>query len=254
MAFVNFDALLSRFSDQIYGSRKGRLRMQLIDTLYRRYLPSSDIEHWRVLDAAGGLGQMSYWFAQAGAQVDYFDVSAEMVASVNDQLSDVIAAQQVNTQQASILEFEPAQAYDFVNAHAVFEWLEQPYASIEQVLTWVKPGGYIGLMVYNEHMLMLRHLMRGTLSRAMSGEIAGLKGGLTPISPLNPDKVDELLTGAGFTIQCRAGLRSFSDLAERTVVEWYDEQDVFNAELKLCQQPPYRDMARYVLFIAQKSL
>lgn len=254
MAFVNFDSLLTRFSDQIYGSRKGRLRMQLIDTLYRRYLPSSDIEHWNVLDAAGGLGQMSYWFAQAGARVDYFDVSADMVASVNDQLADLITAQQVSTQQASILEFEPAQQYDFVNAHAVFEWLEQPYAALGQALTWVKPGGYLGFMVYNEHMLMLRHLMRGTLSRAMSGRISGDKGGLTPISPLNPDKVADLLNEAGFTVVCRAGLRSFSDLAERTVIEWYDEQDVFDAELKLCQQPPYRDMARYVLFIAQKPL
>lgn len=253
MAFVSFDHLKNRFAGQIYDSQKGRLRMRLIDELYRSYLPLPQLEQMRVLDAAGGLGQMSHWFLEMGAQVDYFDVSAEMVVAAETTLESWRASGLLNCTQASITDFQPKQCYDLVNAHAVLEWLEQPMPVLQQMLTWVAPGGFLGLMVYNKHMLMLRHLMRGTLKRAMAGDIAGDKRGLTPISPLEPVEVRSAIENAGFKVLCQAGVRSFSDLTEKTILNWYDEDEVFQAELSLCQQRPYMDMARYVLFIAQKD-
>lgn len=252
MAFVSFDGLVSRFQGQIYQTRKGRLRMHLIDALYRQYIPEAAIQDKRVLDAAGGLGQMSHWFLENDAHVHYFDVSAEMVTAVSTQFQPAITEQRLHCEQASIIDFSPKQPFDFVNVHAVLEWLEQPYDTLRNIAQWVAPGGYLGLMVYNKHMLMLRHLMRGTLSRAMSGQIRGDRGGLTPISPLDPLIVREHLEEAGFEVLTQAGIRSFSDLAEKTVIDWYDEADVFSAEKALCEQRPYCDLARYVLFIARK--
>lgn len=252
MSYVSFNHLSDRFSEQIYKTRKGRLRMQLIDSLYQQYLPL-DGQNKTVLDAAGGLGQMTRWFLDRGAIVDYFDVADAMVEKVNVEFAERIEFEQLTTQCCAIDEFSKAQQYDVVNAHAVLEWLEEPFVAINQLSNLVKPGGYLGLMVYNKHMLMLRHMMRGTLSRAMTGDIAGDKRGLTPISPLDPADIASRLNDLGFNILCQAGIRSFSDLAEKTVIDWYEEQDVFQAELALCCKAPYRDMARYVLFIAQKE-
>lgn len=253
MAGVNFDGLFDRFSQQIYQSRKGRLRMQLIDALYKKYLPMTELAGLKVLDAAGGLGQMSHWFLSEGCTVDYFDVSSDMVDSVNNNFESAIAAGALTTQCLSITEFDQSGQFDFVNAHAVLEWLEQPYEALNRLCNAVKPEGYMGLMVYNRNMLMLRHLMRGTLQRAMSGNISGDRKGLTPISPLDPLEVISSLEQQGFTLLCQAGVRTFSDLAEKTVIDWYEEQELFEAELKLCQQRPYCDIGRYVLLIAQKS-
>ena len=227
--------------------------MQLIDALYKKYLPVSGLSGLRVLDAAGGLGQMSHWFLSEGSAVDYFDVSTEMVESVRQNFSATIEAGALTTQCLSITDLDAPGEYDIVNAHAVLEWLEQPYSALQSLCTAVKPGGYLGLMVYNRNMLMLRHLMRGTLQRAMSGNIAGDRKGLTPISPLDPLEVIAQLEKAGFRLLCQAGIRTFSDLAEKTVIDWYEEQDLFNAELQLCEQRPYCDIGRYVLLIAQKS-
>lgn len=253
MSYVSFDGLVNRFNGQIYQSRKGRLRMQLIDALYQKTLPEDFVAGARVLDAAGGLGQMSHWFLANGATVDYFDVSKEMVTQVEQQFESDISAQRLTASTASITEYHPDQTFDFVNVHAVLEWLEEPMDLLPSLCSWVAPNGYLGLMVYNENMLMLRHLMRGTLERAMSGDLRGTTGGLTPISPMNPLLVREVLEGQGFKVLRHAGIRSWSDLAEKTVVDWYDEHAVFTAELKLCEQRPYCDIARYVLFIAQKT-
>ncbi|MBU2862256.1 methyltransferase domain-containing protein [Reinekea forsetii] len=253
MAFVSFDSLVDRFSDNIYGTRKGRLRMRLIDALYQQYLPENKVTGSSVIDAAGGLGQMTMWFHAQGAQhIDYFDVSKEMVQRVCDQFLEPIAQNRINAEVASIVNYQPNSPADFVNVHAVLEWLEDPYSVLDNIVHWVKPGGYLGLMVYNKHMLMLRHLMRGTMAKAMSGDIRGAKGGLTPISALNPQEVESRLIASGFEIITQAGIRSFSDLAEKTVIDWYQEDEVFEAELELCEQRPYCDLARYILFIAKR--
>lgn len=254
MAYVSFDGLVDRFQGQIYHTRKGRLRMHLIDALYRRTLPLEQLKEGSVLDAGGGLGQMSHWFLEQGAsRVSYFDVSDDMVSATTESLNSFIEAGRFSASKASVTDFQPAERYDFVNCHAVLEWLESPLDVLENLLKWVRPGGYIGLMVYNRHMLMLRHLMRGTLDRAMSGKLGGDKRGLTPVSPLDPQEVAQLLTRNGFKIDVQAGIRSFTDLTESTVLDWYSEEAVFDAELTLCEQRPYCDLGRYVLFIAQNK-
>ena len=253
MSSVNFDGLFDRFSQQIYQSRKGRLRMQLIDALYRRYLPLTSLNEADVLDAAGGLGQMSAWFLSQGSRVNYFDVSEEMVQAVTEQFAQAITTDRLLVSCQSITQLETKDAFDLVNAHAVLEWLEQPYDALARLQAAVKPGGYLCLMVYNKHMLMLRHLMRGTMARAMAGEIVGDRKGLTPISPLDPNEVAATLRQSGFEVISQAGLRTFSDLAEKTVIDWYDESDVFESELRLCESRPYCDIGRYVLIIAKKA-
>ncbi|WP_083779378.1 methyltransferase [Reinekea blandensis] len=255
MAYVSFDGLVERFRGQIYGSRKGRLRMRLVDALYRKVLPLDQLENWKVLDAGGGLGQMSHWFLEQGVtSVDYLDVSEQMVTAATESLQEYYEAGQLNASVGSVTDLsEWPSDYDFVNVHAVLEWLEKPETVVPILCDRVRPGGYLGLMVYNRHMLMMRHMMRGTLKRAMSGNMAGDKRGLTPISPMDPQAVAKDLQACGMTILCQAGIRSFSDLTEKAVLEWYTEEAVFDAEQALCEQRPYCDLGRYTLFIARKS-
>lgn len=256
MAYVSFDGLVERFQGQIYETRKGRLRMQLVDALYRNRLPLERIDQWTVLDAGGGLGQMSHWFLEMGAQaVEYFDVSPEMVTAATRNLEAHHKAGRLTLSVGSVTELpQSATGYDFVNVHAVLEWLENPHAVIPSLCAQVKPGGFLGLMVYNRTMLKLRHMMRGTLERAMSGQIAGDKRGLTPISPMEPQAVAQCIESCGLQIKLQAGIRSFSDLTEKAVLDWYSEQDVFEAELAHCEQRPYCDLGRYTLFIAQQPV
>lgn len=251
MSYVSFDGLADRFADQIYGGLKGRLRQTLLTELYRRHL-AEELSHPLVaLDAGGGLGQMSEWLLEGGHDVDYFDVSADMVERTRARLSD---AQQgrFSVQQASVFDFQAQRQYDLVVLHAVLEWLEQPQAALARALDWVRPGGVLGLMVYNRHMLALRNLMRGTLAKVRDDQLGGDGRSLTPISPLDPASVRGQLEEAGYTVISQAGIRTFSDLTEPTVLSWYEEADILAMERQLCEQVPYRDLGRYVLFLARR--
>lgn len=252
MSYVGFDELIKRFDQKIYATRKGRLRMRLIDSLYRNYIPEDFLAGSNVLDAGGGLGQMSQWFLAQDSNVDYFDISSQMVEQVNQGLVEYVEDQKLTVSVDSILKYQPPHLYDFVNVHAVLEWLESPMAAIDSILSWVNPGGYVGLMVYNKHMLMMRHLMRGTMNKAMTGNLSGDRKGLTPISPIDPAIVYKHLIENKFDVLSLAGIRTFSDLSEQTVIDWYDEDEVFKTERALCEERPYCDLGRYILFIARK--
>lgn len=253
MSYVSFDGLVDRFADQIYGGLKGRIRQSLLTHLYSTQLADDLATEQRVLDAGGGLGQMSAWFLEAGHRVDYFDVSAEMVERVSTELAPAIDAHRLTVQQASVLDFAPQQPYDLVVLHAVLEWLEQPEQALARLMGWVRPGGILGLMVYNRHMLAMRNLMRGTLAKVRDNQLGGDGRGLTPISPLDPAQVRAQLEADGYTVISQAGIRTFSDLTEPTVLSWYSEEEVLAMERQLCEQVPYRDLGRYVLFLARRD-
>ncbi|WP_028669899.1 methyltransferase domain-containing protein [Saccharospirillum impatiens] len=253
MEYVNFDPLAERFSKNIYGSLKGRIRQTLLETLYPKYMPELRQPDLSVLDAGGGLGQMTQWLLGMGHRVEYFDVAGDLVAQVEQDVAESIASGQCRVSQASVFDFESAPDRDLVIVHAVLEWLERPQAALDRAMNWVAPGGVIGVMVYNRHMLELRNLMRGTLEKVKTGQLQGLAGGLTPITPLSPEPVRQQLVDAGFEILTQAGIRTFSDLTEPTVLSWYSDDDIIEMEQRLCEQAPYRDLGRYVLLLARKT-
>ena len=250
--YVNFDPLAERFSRNIYGSLKGRIRQTLLETLYLKHLPELTSPGLRVLDAGGGLGQMTQWMLTLGHHVDYFDVAGDMVAELERSLAESLASGQCRLQQASVFDVNLEPDHDVVMLHAVLEWLERPTAALDRAMSWVAPGGIIGVMVYNRHMLELRNLMRGTLEKVKSGQLQGLAGGLTPISPMDPEPVRQQLVEGGFDTLTQAGIRTFTDLTEPTVLSWYSDEDIIEMEQRLCEQPPYRDLGRYVLLLARK--
>jgi S-adenosylmethionine-dependent methyltransferase len=252
MTYINFDPLAERFSRNIYGSLKGRIRQTLLETLYPKYLPELGEPGLRVIDAGGGLGQMTQWLLGMGHRVHYFDVAGDMVAELKQQLPEQLASGQCRVEQASVFEVTPEPAHDLVVMHAVLEWLEQPEAALDRAMSWVAPGGAIGVMVYNRHMLELRNLMRGTLNKVKTGQLEGLAGGLTPISPLSPALIRQQLLDNHFEVLTQAGIRTFTDLTEPTVLSWYSDEDIIEMEQKLCEQAPYRDLGRYVLLLARK--
>lgn len=253
MSYVSFEHLADRFEAQIYGTLKGRVRQAVLMDLYERHWLPKSTEAGRVLDAGGGLGQMAGWLLEQGQVVDYFDVSEEMVERTRRRLKDAIDSERLQVTQASLMEFEPSRRYDLVVVHAVLEWLADPERALERASRWVEPGGCLGLMVYNRHMLALRNLMRGNLGKVKSNQLGGDGKGLTPISPMDPADVRQWLETAGFEVLVQAGVRSFTDLTDPVVLSWYDEADVIEMEKRLCEQAPYRDMGRYVWFLARKK-
>ena len=75
----NFDDIAEKFSRNIYGTTKGKLRQAILWQDLDALL-STMPEKLRVLDAGGGEGQTACGLAERGHDVLLCDVSAEMIS------------------------------------------------------------------------------------------------------------------------------------------------------------------------------
>ncbi len=245
-----FDGLANRFQRQIYDDPRGMIRLAILQDDLSQIVTQhpAHCPPLRVLDAGGGLGQMSIWLAQYGHQVVLAEPSAEMLQRaratiVEEQLQDSIELVQASVQDLVASGCEP---FDFITFHAVMEWLAEPREVLAQLLTCLKPGGYISLMFFNYHSTVMRRLIAGDLATVQAGTIAsdGRKG-LAPISPLKPDEVLAWLAPLGLELETWSGVRCFYDYMYRDVRRTVALDEVLPLERTYSRLEPWRSLARY---------
>lgn len=249
----NFDELFERFRRNIKGSLKGRLREILIREDLEGTVPRLREGGLEVLDAGAGLGDLSVWLAGLGHRVHACDIAGKMVEHTRAMATELQVGEQVRAEQISIQELlarPEAQTYDLVCLHAVFEWMAEPYALLPELKRLLRPGSYLSLTVYNLHRAVFNSLVKGKFEMIAAGNYGGFKG-LTPPQPILPERIQADLEALGFQIELQAGLRCFYDTlppkekAERTL------EDHLLLERRYRKSSPYRDIARYVHFIAR---
>ncbi|WP_114417274.1 methyltransferase domain-containing protein [Marinospirillum perlucidum] len=250
----SFDGLAEKFARNIYGTAKGRLRLKVIRDRMLAELPV-ETSRLQVLDAGGGLGQISAWLARKGHEVLLAEPSEEMRTFAARRLHRA----GVTPLAASIQELPdrlPAdqQDFDLVVCHAVLEWLYQPYAALEQLITRIRPGGYLSLMFFNADALLLTNVLRGNWQRALQGQLQGKGKGsrLTPISPLPPEAVIDRLQQAGLDILGVSGIRVFNDYLRRELPPEARQERLLQLEKRYCQVEPFWRLGRYLLVHAQR--
>lgn len=251
----SFQGLAEKFARNIYGTPKGRLRLKILRDRMLAELPLDD-PPMQVLDAGGGLGQISAWLARKGHEVLLAEPAEEMLTYANKRLKRA----GVETLAASIQELserlpDHQQAFDLVVCHAVLEWLHQPQETLELLLSNVKPGGYLSLMFFNADALLFANILRGNWQRALGGELQGKGKGtrLTPISPQQPDTVLSWLEQAGFEVHGKTGVRVFNDYLRLQRPPEATGERLLQLEKRYCQQEPYWRLGRYVLLHARKT-
>lgn len=250
----SFQGLAEKFARNIYGTPKGRLRLKILRDRMLAELPLDD-QPLQVLDAGGGLGQISAWLARKGHDVLLAEPAEEMLSYASKRLKRA----GVQTLAASIQELSEClpshqQTFDLVVCHAVLEWLYQPRVTLEELLPRVKEGGWLSLMFFNADALLFTNVLRGNWQRALGGELQGKGKGkrLTPISPLKPQEVIDWLEQAGFEIKGKTGVRIFNDYLRLNLPPEARQERLLQLEKRYCQQEPYWRLGRYLLLHARK--
>lgn len=151
----NFDDIAHKFAKNIYGSDKGEIRQIIVWEDFLQILSELDADHQalQVLDAGGGLAQLSQKLAKLGHHVALCDLSSEMLQLAKQDIEKNGLLEQyrlIHSPVQSIGEHMDAQV-DLVMFHAVMEWLVDPKTALETVLEQVKPGGIASVMFYNHH-------------------------------------------------------------------------------------------------------
>lgn len=251
----NFDDLFDRFRRNIKGSLKGRLREILIHEDLEGTVSGLQGGRLEVLDAGCGLGDLSVWLAKSGHRVHALDISEKMVEharglALSAGVEERMRAEQVSLQDLIARPEDQRQKYDLVCVHAVLEWLADPYAVLPQLCSLLRPGGFLSLTIYNLHRAVFNSLVKGSFRKIAEGDYGGQKG-LTPPQPIIPERIRDELVRLGFQIELHAGLRCFYDTLPPKEKAERKLEDFLLLERRYRKEAPYRDIARYVHFIAR---
>ncbi|GAB3515697.1 tRNA uridine 5-oxyacetic acid(34) methyltransferase CmoM [Photobacterium alginatilyticum] len=251
----NFDDLAQKFAKNIYGTAKGQIRQTVVWQDLEQILALLESQTpLHILDAGGGIGQLSQKIAELGHRVTLCDLSGEMLKLAEQEIANNGLLEQYRLVHSSVQEIgehlnEPA---DLVLFHAVMEWLSDPKEALERLLEQTRPGGVISVMFYNYNGLLFKNLICGNLTHIEEGMPHRKRFKLQPQQAIKPEDVYSWLTDAGFTILGKTGVRTFHDYMQTTMVGDYSFEQVLEMEQKLCRQEPYLSLGRYIHVYAQK--
>lgn len=247
----NFDDLADRFSDRIYNTEKGRLRLEILKEDLDELAKGQPLNIW---DAGCGLGQISLWLAQQNHHLTLCDISAKLLAAAKQSFAETGIHADFHHQSAQTLADELSD-FDLVINHAVLEWLAEPMQALQVLAGKVKAGGYLSLMFYNRNAMVYQNVLRGgwRLQAIIDDRYIGAGNRLSPPHPLFPHLVRQWLLDNGFEMVCHSGIRVFSDYLPATARAETDMQALNQLEKQYCRLPAYRDLGRYVHLLTKKS-
>lgn len=250
----NFDDLADKFSQNIYGTTKGKIRQAILWDELEKILPGLSPYPLSVLDAGGGVGQVSSGLAAQGHQVLLCDLSGEMLRRAEEHaaaqgVSHNMQFRQISAQQVGEHLDKPV---DLVLFHAVLEWVAEPEKVLKALFDLLRPGGVMSLMFYNLHGLTLRTLTLGNFGYLRTNLTKRKKRTLSPDYPRDPVQVYRWLEECGFVIEQRAGIRVFSDYMKPPKGEPKSDDEIIEMERRYCRQEPFLSLGRYIHVTARK--
>lgn len=251
---IHFDHLAERFERKIYGSEKGDLRLQLLWGDMLTAIPAlQKREPLHILDAGGGLGQVSQRLAALDHHIVLTEPAAPMLQRAKQLFVDAgIDTNRVQFIQASIQQLPdvlPEQQFDVVVCHAVLEWLADPLATLSELLRWLKPGGWLSLAFYNRESIVWKNLLKGNINKALASQLKGEPGSLTPQNPQSAPEILAWLERHHLDVKQVTGIRCLNDYLFPGVKIQPDT--LLELERELGRQEPYKWLGRYIHVIAR---
>jgi S-adenosylmethionine-dependent methyltransferase len=233
---------------------RGRLRHELVARQLLEHLPAPPC---RILDAGGGHGEQAVRVARAGHDVVLLDPSARMLEQARARLEQErpAVAARVELVEAAV-ELLPSlrlAPFDTVLCHGVLMYMRAPSPAVAALLTQLRPGGVLSLLVKNRSALALRPGLEGRYREALASfETASEQNRLGAQTYAHSlADVGNLLAGRA-EIVAWYGVRVFTDhLGEAPPSDVFE--DALAAELRAGRTDPYRAVARLLHVIAVKS-
>ena len=251
---IYFDELSDRIRKNVYSGVKGRLRLSLVGDDLDQALTSG--KPLRILDAGGGLGQMTVRLVEEGHELSFCEPSGQMMQQAQAVFEEHGIRDRVQLYACPVqdLDIRKTGQFDLILFHAVLEWLAEPKATLQKLLEFLLPDGSISVMFFNVHSIIIKNLLRGNFKKVLSREYGGQGDALTPIHPLDPDEVIGWFKDWDYQISTHTGIRSFYDYLPRDLAAKRSFEDIYELEREFSRKDPYRGMARYVHLIARKPV
>lgn len=247
---VNFDPIADAFERDIYDTSRGRVRLYVLQKDMLANIPTIRAGA-TVLDVGGGAGRMAIWLARMGNRVVLSDPSGEMLQRAAQAVSAAGVDQQVRIVESSMQELATRidECFDVVTCHAVLEWLADPASAVVQLARFMKPGGTLSLMFYNENAAILKGVLRGGVAEPPSRD--GPQWGRDAV-PLAEQAVRGWLGSAGLRVESKAGIRIFHDYIPAASLDAARLAALIAAEEALRSQEPFASLGQHIHLVCKR--
>lgn len=210
-----------------------------------------------VLDVGGGTGGFAVPLAQRGHTVTVVDPSPDALATLDRRaraagVGDRIRARQGDTE--TLPELMGGAAVDLVLAHSVLEVVDDPARTPSQLAGVLRPAGALSLVVANRVAAVLARAVGGHVGearRALDDPDGRWGDGDGTARRFDADRLVDLVTAAGYTVESLHGVRVLTDLVPGAVADRAGES-LRELEVALAARPPYRDIAAQLHLLARR--
>lgn len=166
----NFDDIADKFTQNIYGTTKGKIREVVIWQDLNSLLDLLPNKPLKILDAGGGEGFFSSKLAAMGHQVIVCDISATMLERAKLLAKEKKVSHNMQFIHSSVQNIRQylteMGAVDLVLFHAVIEWISEQKSAIKTLADIINPGGAFSIMFYNANGLVMRNAVLGNFHLA----------------------------------------------------------------------------------------
>jgi len=250
-----FDGIASTFEEEIYGTTKGRVRLEVLWTDLVTEAPEIARGGLSCLDAGGGAGRMAVRLAQSGNKVVLSDPSTEMLSRAEAAIRKAGLLDLVSLVRSPIQELHRhvGDQFDIVLCHAVLEWLEDPKATLGQLLKFLKPRGRLSLLFYNSNAALQRRVFRGECTEAVRELQDGCARRDNGCLPLVEAVVRAWLEEFGFAVRSKAGIRIFHDYLPDGLRTPERLRDLLEAEKTFRKEEPFASLGHHLHLVCERA-
>jgi SAM-dependent methyltransferase len=207
-----------------------------------------------VLDIGGGTGGFAVRVAELGHRVRVVDPSPDALAALDRRAKESDVADRVTAQQgdlSSLLEVADPGSADLVLCHGVLEVVDDPAAALATIAEVLRPGGTLSLLVAQRH--------AADIARAMAGHFQQARATLEGTDPVGRtgrrftvEELDDLLHGAGLSVQGVHAVRVFTDLVPGSLLDLEPgaHQAMLELEHAVAQRREYLSLATQLHVLA----
>lgn len=242
----SFDGLAGKFSKNIYGTTKGRLRHALLVHAVEKWLP---VKGTPVLELGCGTGEMALTLSEIGHPVTLTDASSEVLAQARMLLSDYPDARFI---QCPLQQVPDVSDFDFIVCHAVLEWLAAPLEALTHIYENMREGAVMSLSFFNRDAALFNNAVYGNFDYIARDMKVKKQVRLNPKQPLSPAQVMAHCENAGFSIEAKTGIRCFHDYLRDREMQQTRFDEILELEKQYGNKEPYCRLGRYFHLILQK--
>ena len=254
---TNFDGIAEEFEEEIYGSSKGYVRLNVLWEDLSSGIPEIAHGGLRVLDAGGGAGRVALRIAGFGNTLVLCDPSREMLSRAEMNASKAGLTNLVTVVHSSIQDLEGSidGRFDVITCHAVLEWLADPKAILSKLVELLERDGRLSLMFYNRNAALLKRILRGEFTAALPEreQVGFPEAWGDEATPLAEEIVRGWLDELGLEVEAKAGIRIFHDHLPDTVRQqgWLD--DLLETEKELRDREPFASLGQHIHLVCERA-